>query len=159
MSWTAFDYESDMFYQTLRLCESGEHNSYLHPIPNAIVESLLLHVRNLVEILTSRGTCADDLGIDILLPNFSSPRIDELRDLYGHRKETGTPCWTLNKMLVHATSVRSDSHDYLPTVEKLAPCIKALIGEVQQARGKNLAQPQTTTVNMVTTFSASTKSS
>jgi len=48
--WVVYDFEEDMFKRTL-LLSAGECNKFPHPIPNAIVESMLLHLRILVDIL------------------------------------------------------------------------------------------------------------
>jgi hypothetical protein len=156
MSWNVFDYESDMFEKTLRLCATDRRRTYPHPIPNALAESPLLHTRVLAEILLSRDSEPDAVRLNRLLPDFTSQRVDELRVLYGDRKTSGTPCWTLNKMLAHATSARSDSYDYSAMVGKLAPCMQALIAEVQRAR-EGRSQPPT--ANFVITYNASTRSS
>lgn len=58
-----------MFRQTLRL-STGECNKFPHPIPNAIVESMLLHLRILIDILLSKRSDKDDITLTDLLPGF-----------------------------------------------------------------------------------------
>jgi len=130
--WIVFAYELEMFERMLELC--GDQFCFSRPINNAIVESLLLHIRNLCDLLLSRGVDADDITLKTLLPHFNSPRVDELKKLYGSRKEVDSPCWTINKRLAHSTLVRSETFDYSPMLTQLTPVLRSVISEVQQAR-------------------------
>ena len=134
--WVVFDYEVDMFRQTQNLCQSAEFNSLSPPIPNAVVESMLLHLRILVDILLSRGTSpdGDDIKLNGLLPGFTSPLIEQLRTRYGNRTTAGCPCWTLNKMLAHPSTLRGESYSYAKTVETTVPVMRSLIDEIAAAR-------------------------
>jgi hypothetical protein len=132
-AWIVFDYERDMFERMLELC--GNQYSFSRPINNAIVESLLLHVRNLCDILLSRGTESDEITLKNLLPSFNSTKLDELKNLYGSGKKIDSPCWTINKRLAHSTLVRSESFDYSPLLRQLTSCLRSLFIEVQEARG------------------------
>lgn len=132
--WTVYDYEVEMFNSTLGLCKTGTCTSYPHPIPNAIVESLLLHTRILVDILLSRDTASDAVILRILLPGFGSPKLGELKDLYGRPNHVNSPCWTLNKRLAHSTSFRSDKYDYAPMMSKLEPLMSSLLTEIENER-------------------------
>ncbi len=104
------------------------------PIQNAVVESLLLHLRILVEILLSKGSDADDIKLTDLLPGFTSPLIEKLRVDYGTRAAVGSPCWTLNKMLAHPTHLRSNSYNYDPVLSVMLPTIWPLLDEIAQSR-------------------------
>lgn len=134
--WVVYDYEVDMFKQTLSACSIGAHKTFQHPIPNAIVESMLLHLRILVQILLSSGSDpdGDDIKTTDLLPNFKSLLIDELRDRYGSRRMARSPCWTLNKMLAHPTLLRSGSYSYDSILNTMLPLILPLLDEIAQAR-------------------------
>jgi hypothetical protein len=129
-----YDYEVDMFKQTLEICRTGKHQTLPHPIPNAIVESMLLHLRILTELLVSRGSDSDDIRLSDLLPTFTSARIAELKERYGGRKTVGSPCWTLNKMLAHPTSLRADTYSYDSVLRAMVPVIVRLLEEIAIAR-------------------------
>ena len=141
--WAVYEYEVDMFRSLLDLCRTGKHASLPHPVQNATVESLLLHTRVLVDILLSRDSAADGIRLTDLLPTFDSSAIAELRAKYGNRNDENSPYRTLNKMLAHATSVRSDAYDYAPIMDRLVPLISLLLEEVQRSRheGKASATP------------------
>ncbi len=132
-SWVVYDYEVDMFNQTWGMCSTGARNRFPHPIPNAISESLLLHLRILVEIFLSSDE-PDDIKLTDLLPKFRSPLIEELRSKYGKGRTVGSPCWTLNKMLAHPTQLRSDSYNYDQVLKVVLPLILPLLDEIAQAR-------------------------
>jgi hypothetical protein len=131
--WVVYDFEEDMFKRTLRL-STGECNKFPHPIPNAIVESMLLHLRILVDILLSRGSGNDDINLTDLLPGFKSPLVDLLKTTYGSSKKVGSPCWNLNKRLAHPTQVRSSSYNYSHLLKDLAPVVLRLLDQIAQAR-------------------------
>jgi hypothetical protein len=128
-----FDYQLDMFETTLKLSDD-RYKLFQHPVPNAIVESLLLHIRILCDILLSRCKEPDDITLTKRLPGFTSPKVNELENLYGSRKVEGSPCWKLNKMLAHATSVRSEDYNHSPWVNQLLRVLLPLIDEIQRAR-------------------------
>jgi len=131
--WIVYDYEIGMLKHTLNLASKGL-DTFQHPIPNAIVESMLLHLRILIDILLSRCNDSDDIRLQDLLPSFDSPLLGQLRTKYGNSKAVGTPCWTLNKMLAHPTTLRSASHRYDPLVHSLVPIVFSLADEIAKAR-------------------------
>jgi hypothetical protein len=94
---------------------------------------MLLHLRILREILISKGTL-DDIKITDLLPKFKSRLVDEMRIKYGASNTAGSPCWTLNKMLAHPSSLRADHHDYSSVLSTMMPYILPLLDEIEQAR-------------------------
>jgi|SRR5579863_2095134 len=132
--WDVYDYEVSMYLSTLGLCTRGEHNSHPHPIPNAIVESLLLHTRILVDIFLSRDPEPDAVRLNELLPGFDSPELGALRKVYGSAKDSGSPCWTINKRLAHSTTVRGGSFDYTVLVNALGELLNPIIKSVQNER-------------------------
>ncbi len=131
--WDIYDFEEDMFRRTFLLATT-DCNKYPHPIPNAIVESMLLHLRILVEILLSCGSGDDDIKLKELLPGFKSPLVGQLKTTYGNSKQVGSPRWNLNKRLAHPTQVRSSSYTYDHLVQALVPLVEPLLGEVAEAR-------------------------
>jgi len=133
--WVVYDYEVDMFNQMHGACSTGARNMFQQPIANAIVESMLLHLRILVEILVSSGPDPDGDNIKLtdLLPSFKSPLIEELRNKYG-RGTPGSPCWTLNKMLAHPSRLRSHTYSYDPVLKVMLPVLRPLLDEIAQTR-------------------------
>lgn len=134
--WTVYDYEVDMFKGMYIQCRNDVLASYSLHVRNAIVESLLLHTRNLVDILLSRDTEPDAINLKTLLPGFSPTQLGTLAKLYGSGKMAGSPCWTLNKMLAHSTSLRTDHFDYTATLETLRPIINSCLDEIGGERNK-----------------------
>jgi hypothetical protein len=134
--WQVYEYEVDMFKRTLEF--SGIRQNYPDPIPNALVESLLLHTRILVDILLSRGKSKDndDIKLAHLLPGFNPPRVAELKAAYGNQNKKSSTCWLLNKMLAHATTVRSYQRDYTEMMTKLTPMIDDLTTQIAEERKK-----------------------
>jgi hypothetical protein len=131
--WVVYDYEVWMFTELRKLDSMGPNRIFQQLIVNAIVESMLLHLRILTGILISSGH-SNDIKLKDLLPKFESPRVDELRKKYGESGEEGSPCWTLNKMLAHPSLLRSSSYNYDSVLSILEPCITPLIEEIDHAR-------------------------
>ena len=129
-----YDYERDMFTQMLRIGTTVECQKYPPPVQNAIVESMLLHLRILVDILRSHGRDKDDIKLTDLLPSFTSPLIDQLKTAYGDNKTVSSPCWELNKRLAHPTTVRSSSYTYNHVLQALVPIVGPLLDEIAAAR-------------------------
>jgi len=57
--WVVYDYEVNMLNEMRGACTTGARETFPHPIRNAIVESMLLHLRILVELLCSSGSDPD----------------------------------------------------------------------------------------------------
>lgn len=133
--WTIFDYEATMLVEMWNLGVTGARARLPGAVQNATVESMLLHLRILVDILLSRdGTKSDDIKLKELLPSFRSPLLDELRNKYGNSRMVGSRCWALNKMLAHPTKLRSASYSYDAVVNPLMPVVVPLVDEIVKAR-------------------------
>lgn len=136
--WEVYDYEVWMFDQMLQFgttLGTKECQQFPQPVKNATVESLLLHLRILVDILLSRGSGNnDDINLKDLLPSFNSPLVAQLKAAYGDGKTVDCPCWQLNKRLAHPTQIRSSSYSYNPLLNTLLPLILPLLAEIAQAR-------------------------
>jgi hypothetical protein len=133
--WAIYDYEVTMFMQMSALCMNGCRNHFSVPIQNALVESMLLHLRIVVDMLLSKGSEDDDLKLTNLLPGFTSKHTERLKSAYGTRNTAGSPCWTINKRLAHATVGRAEpmAH-YTPILEPLVRIIMELLNEIEKAR-------------------------
>jgi hypothetical protein len=160
--WTVYDYEVDMFKGMYPHCRSDVVASRC--IKNAITESLLLHTRNLVDILLCRDPEPDAINLKTLLPGFVLTKHAELAGIYGSGKVEKSPCWTLNKMLAHSTNVRSEGFDYTTMMEQLRPVINHCLDEVEGERGTRgmgkTKQPEPTSSesSVVAVLNASTSS-
>src|SRR5207247_10672896 len=109
--WVVFDYEVWMLKELRMLLGEGNDTStgLSKHVQNAIVESALLHVRVLSDILLSRKKEPDEIRLKELLPGFQAPALEQLNDAYGSC--TRGPCEILNKRLAHATDVRREAFD------------------------------------------------
>jgi len=63
--WEVYEYEVSMFNHMLQFGATVEYQKLPQPMRNAIVESMLLHLRILVDILLSRGSGNDDINLTI----------------------------------------------------------------------------------------------
>jgi hypothetical protein len=98
--WKVFNYEATMFRDLVAMLRDNDRMRDLPvPISKAIVESALLHTRQLCELLLSSGTRPDDINLSSLLPNIQLLRLSQLGHAYGKSKTPGSWCWTLNKIL------------------------------------------------------------
>lgn len=104
--WAVFDYEVMMFRSMCALLVNGnqEYASLSGPLKNALTECALLHMRQLADILLSRGNQPDDIRLQTLLPGFQPQGLNNLSQHYGDNRTPNTPCGTINKRLAHATS-------------------------------------------------------
>lgn len=137
--WVVFDYEVDMLNNMCALLRQGnaQYSSLSHHLRNAVVESAVLHARNLADILLSRSDPVrfpDDIRLMDLAPTFTSPAIAQLQAAYGTTNSTGSTCWAFNKKLAHSTTHRNDSYDYAPHLNAVVPLIFQLVSEIEQHR-------------------------
>ena len=114
----------------------ADYEGLARPVQIAVLESALLHLRILTDILLSRGTKSDDINLSLLLPGFTPTDLGQLETAYGGPKVTGSPYWTLNKMLAHPTTNRSDSHDYKDLLNTMCPIVGSLIDEISAERNR-----------------------
>ena len=133
--WEIYDYEVSMFKQMLLFGTTAEEcQKFPQPVQNAIVESMLLHLRILVDILLSRGSHDDDINMTDLLPSFKSSFVARLETAYGDSKTADCLCWHLNKRLAHPTQIRSSSYSYNHVLNALVPLVMPLLDEIGAAR-------------------------
>jgi hypothetical protein len=133
--WDVYDYEVWMFTEMLGMCNDAHKKWFNQNIQNAFTESLVLHTRNLADILLSQRL-PDDIKLNEMLQGFNSPLIARLRELYGKWNEEKSPCWTINKMLVHSTKERADRFNYSDKLNEIVPTMIALMAEVRAERDK-----------------------
>jgi hypothetical protein len=141
--WEVFDYERDMFFGLCEVLADKDHyDAFPRRVRNAITESTLLHARQLVDLLLSRGKDQSDINIGMLLPRFDSPQLEALRLFYGDRNTPGCPCWTINKRLAHVTTHRGTSHDYTDLLRQLQSMLSNIVREVLERRYAALTSGQ-----------------
>src|SRR5438552_10403128 len=110
--WMVFEHEANSFKFTYDAFRSREHRLLDGTLlKNALLESGLLHLRQLAEILLSLGR-PDDIKLDDLTAGFKPSRLNELAHAYGSSTAEDPPRWVLNKMLVHPSKCRKSSYDY-----------------------------------------------
>jgi len=137
--WVVIDYETDMLFAMCRLLQIGNHRGPVSQkdLNNAIVESALLHLRQLIDVLLSRGRKDDDINLKNVLPGFPrthSEKLNNLEQQYGESNEEDTYHWIVNKNMAHATLHRSESHDYEKLLEQLVPLVADILREMNNAR-------------------------
>ena len=146
-SWTVLDYEVQMYLGTSYLRENlkGENGPNTQIIRNSLVESTLLHIRILSDLLLNRCKYPDDINRTKLGLNFEEGELAEkvkaLADKYGQPKEKNSNCWIINKKLAHPTTHRSDSYDYAEVFNSLDKPLKDLIECVYTLKEKNTPFP------------------
>ncbi len=125
-----YDYEKNMYLNILAVLQGDSNYEQSHSSTEkyALVEALLFHTRNLVDIFLSRGTKVDDIRLEDIAPSYSSPNIDRLREAYGNTTRDESPCWRINKRIAHPTKKRlKNTTDYTDLVVEIDPIIRAII--------------------------------
>ena len=136
--WTIFNYEVYMLLYPNYLSRIYDKPKDItqRAIKNALVESRLLHIRILTEILLSKNKgFKDNLILEELIDkstqsDFLKRLIAELNSTYGNSKQENSPCWTLNKMLAHASNLRGSSYNYSKIFDNLFPIILSILREI-----------------------------
>lgn len=141
-SWQVVYYEVQMYWGTRQVIQSVSKLADVVVIRNAVVESMVLHTRILIDILLSKGTEeSDDIRLNDLLPNWVDKEgkdlLDRLRDAYGKWNIPNSPCYIINKMLAHPTKLRTSSFNYTDTLRKVDP----VVFEILQALSKRTRRP------------------
>ncbi len=132
--WEVVNYEAWMLFVLCRLLKGETLAEYPDVVKNAMVESVCLHIRVLVDFMLSKDFGkGGDIRLDQLLPGFQHPSVGRLKAAYGDGKpaQPPWPCWTLNKMIAHPTLERGNSHDYTDVINKLLPLIEEVWRAIQ----------------------------
>ena len=134
--WDVFDYEVMMFRSLCGLLRAG-NSAYARLdqcIKNAVTESALLHLRQVVEVLLSRGKWPDNIKLCSLLPGLVPSSLQELHRWYGSHSMEGTPCWVLNKMMAHPTGHRGAHYDYSGLIGEGVSFVEDVLREIDRKR-------------------------
>jgi hypothetical protein len=141
-AWIVLNYEIEVFSETSQILRQGlalsaadnlvTRGYVFGNLKNAVVESKLLHMRQLCEIFLSKGQEKDDIRLSDLFPDWDGEPerknlTDRLRSWYGRRSCEGTPCWTFNKMLAHPTLQRGPCYSYEPVLANFEPIVRQMI--------------------------------
>jgi hypothetical protein len=129
--WIVLRYEWNMARLLFAYLLPQKYDELELTLQNAVVECLVLHTRILAEILLSDGKGPDDIRLESLIPGFQSIDIERLRSAYG--SGNGSPRWQFNKLLAHATSHRSESHNYVDATSSVWPHILKIMRDVKSA--------------------------
>ena len=129
------DYEVQMFLGTRHLLSHLQFGEGLEAqlAKNAIVESSLIHTRILADIFLSRSKYPDDINLRNLGFDSNSESevlVKSLEVAYGKTNDKNGNCWTINKMLAHPTTLRSESYNYTAVYAGLDGPITALINHI-----------------------------
>ena len=113
-------------------------NTIQRALSNALVESVLLHIRILSDIFLSRiKSHSDEINLSKIIDDENTSPvleqlIEELKRTYGNSKNKGSHCWTINKMLVHASDLRGSNYDYGLVINQLYPILSRIIKEINK---------------------------
>jgi hypothetical protein len=140
--WSVVYYEVLMYWGTRNVIHQVLRLPDEAVIRNAVVESMVLHTRILIDILLSKGTeKSDDIRLKAILPNWVAKEgkdlLKQLSDVYGKWNIPNSPCWVINKMLAHPTKFRTSSFNYTDTLRKVDP----VVYEILQALSKRTRRP------------------
>jgi hypothetical protein len=116
-------------------------------LDNAITETLVLHTRNLCEIVLPGPSYPDDIRMKDLFQDWDTNTtgiynavkslIGQLDSLYGKSGVQGDARFDFNKRLAHSTKQRAASpgYDYGPHLLSLLPKIAQIALEFEKLRG------------------------
>jgi hypothetical protein len=127
-----FEHEASSFTFMYEGFRTGVHHQ-LNVAPllkQALLESGLPHLRLLADMLLSKGG-PDDVKLKDLTAGHTPDWLSTLETAYGTSKNENSPCWILNKMLVHPSTKRERSYDYSALLNSIGPLILAAIDDVR----------------------------
>jgi hypothetical protein len=133
--WGVFDHEVESFFVSVFMLQ--QYGPLLAKVPlarNLVIEAGLLHLRAVVEVLLSRSKKADNIKLARLVGKYIPARLADLASVYGNDRSTDSPCWVLNKMLVHPTTRRSCQYSYDDILNSLLPLVKEIVEDVRSKR-------------------------
>jgi hypothetical protein len=137
--WDVINYEIEMYLKTHeRLKESRVTEDRI--LRNAVVESLVVHARNLCTIFTSESSFKD---VDILLDKITDLKpdshreqlIEDLKTAYGKVTARGkrfTPKIQFDKGALHVDTSRGKSYDYSGEIAAIHDLIVKIIETLKE---------------------------
>jgi len=139
---TVLEYELMMvsYLREILSDHSNNYNSKKTIIKNALVESLLLHIRIICDIYTSKSSGHDDdITLNKIIKEIDLPlkdkerlenEINKLKKSYGNRKDKKSPCYIINKRLAHASNIRGLDYNYDDVITTLFPHLGKITKEL-----------------------------
>jgi hypothetical protein len=124
--WIVLDYEIQMFFETRKIMSNTKENFIVSPFTrNAVVESMILHTRIVIDILLSKIIDPADIKLSDLFTDSKmieqTEEFNLLRSTYGNSRKKGSVCWQFNKFLFHPTQYRTSSYDYAGALNTIDP--------------------------------------
>jgi hypothetical protein len=152
-AWEIFDYELSQLHMLLQVMEARHHFVLLpHHIANAIVESAIMHLRIVMEMLREKSSKSDDYVLADLLGPYEPRGLPALRKVYEEQEAYqplleehlgGDPAGIapnlkldpktqIDKLMIHPTKKRTTSHDWTPILMILAPRLRPVLQDLHQ---------------------------
>lgn len=138
--WEIFTYEIDMFaklsdYLSPDTEYSASFTAFRPVIKNAVIESCVLHTRNVCDILLSTGRDREDIRLDDLLPGFHTKALEDLGMVYGFRDMPGHAAHLLHYQALQPWQGRERESNYGPTLALMKPIIDAVLYAIRDRAG------------------------
>jgi hypothetical protein len=148
-AWDIFDYEWMQFDELWKHFQAGDHQRLPLAIRNAMVESAVLHLRIVMEMLEDEPEKPDDYWLTDLIAIADKPAgLPALIDAYNNETtyaplvvaelggDPGTnmkksPRWQINKLMFHPTKKRATEHDWTPILNILGPHLGPVIQDLR----------------------------
>lgn len=134
-SWAAVEYEYMMYFRSKARKGECLKDLVFH---NAMVESQLVHARILADFLTTEQknpVQKDDVTLGDLLPALRDELNSDIGSFavqYGTHRAEGTPCWQVNKLIVHLTHHRAGLGQHEDLFELLERILEPVLRKVAE---------------------------
>lgn len=148
-AWVILDRESWILERSIQAREqlgrSIQAEEQLRVLSNSLMESTVLHARNLCELFADpEGEFAGEIALSYLVPgwDWGKPKyeilnglLSQLKDKYGRRyREAKSPFWTFNKILAHLTLKSPSEQDYTAALDAVLPVLRRILVEIRSKR-------------------------
>lgn len=150
-AWEIFDYELMQLDGLWKHFQAASHNAQPLDVRNAMVESAIIHLRILMEMLKDTPQKSDDYCLTDLIAMPDKPAaLPALMQVYTTDDATysnsvvallgGNPApnlrrcpkWQVDKLMFHPTKSRTTSHDWTPILNILVPLLHPIIIDLKQ---------------------------
>lgn len=143
--WAVFTYELDMmsklsYYITDGTDFSETYKSFPVVVQNAVVESHLLHCRNVCDVLLSVIGGANNILLRDLLPDFPPENLDNLRREYGGIYEPGSAAYVLHYNLLNVWKGRTNKYYYSNMINTLSACVNDVTHIILTHHGESIRE-------------------
>ncbi len=149
-AWEILDYELMQLGGLWKHFQAGSHNAQPLDIRNAMVESAIIHLRIVLEMLKDQPQKNDDYCLkDLILMACKPIGLPALIQIYTDdstysgfvvallKGDPGTnmkksPKWQIDKLMFHPTKNRTTSHDWTPILNVLVPRLSPVIDDLRR---------------------------